>query len=246
MDLVRKYYDIIVETLKKIETNEKENIRKGAELMAEAIMEDKLIHVFGSGGHSNMATEEMFHRAGGLACINPIFVDGIRIPHIPRAERLLGYAEEIFRFYDLKKGDLLIIVNAYGINSVTIESALLAKEKGIKTIGVTGTEYAKNLPKDFVGRHPSGKALHELVDIFINTYIPYGDAVIETEGCRAKVAPITTFANSFILNSLVIETARILASKGIEPPIICSINTLNGEERNRWLYDKYRKRIRWL
>lgn len=237
---VDEYMKMVIEMIKNIRKTEIEKMKKASELMAKAIAKDKLINVFGSGGHSNMATQEVFHRAGGFACTNPIFVDGITIPHVPMAERVIGYAKEVFKFYNLKKGDILIIVNAYGINPITIDSALLCKKMGITTIGITGTEYPKHLPPDFEGRHPSGKNLHELVDVFIDNYLPYGDSAVKMKGSKAKIGSLSTYANAFILNSLEVMASEILIKKGMEPPIICSINTIGGEKRNDKLYKKYR------
>ena len=44
--------------------------------MAKQISEDRLVHVFGPGGHSNLATQELFFRAGGLMHMNAILDEG--------------------------------------------------------------------------------------------------------------------------------------------------------------------------
>ena len=41
-----------------------------------AIAADRLIHVYGGGGHTTLVMGEMFFRAGGLANINPIMETG--------------------------------------------------------------------------------------------------------------------------------------------------------------------------
>ena len=47
--------------------------------MSDNILDDKLIHVIGPGGHSNMAAMKMFYRAGGLARIDAILDLGIAL-----------------------------------------------------------------------------------------------------------------------------------------------------------------------
>ena len=47
-----------------------------------------------------------------------------------RIERTPGYARALLDEVAFDSGDLLIIVNAYGINSATIDSALYAHETG--------------------------------------------------------------------------------------------------------------------
>ena len=245
-DYVRTYLDTIEGYLERIYAEQREMISRCAAIIADRIAEDGLIYVFGSGGHSNMMAEEMFHRAGGFACVSPVFVDSIRIPHVPLGERSAGIVPYAFDFYSIGKGDVLILVNAYGINPVTIESALEAKKRGVKVIAITSTEYAQRLPKGFVGRHESGLNLHELFEHTLLTYVPYGDAIVDMDGIASRVGPYSTFANAFICNSLVMEAAAILEARGIEPPIINSINVIGGAEKNQMLYQKYRPRIRWL
>ena len=53
------YRDIIVSLVTTIEEQEKETIDRAAAVLAKAISEDRLIHVIGPGGHSNMAVEEV-------------------------------------------------------------------------------------------------------------------------------------------------------------------------------------------
>ncbi len=245
-DYVKDYLQKITLNLERIYAEQKEMFGKAAEMMADKIEEDGLIYVFGSGGHSNMMAEEMFHRAGGLACISPVFADSIRIPHVPLGERVAALAPYILDFYGIGESDLLILVNSYGINPVTVETALECRKRGVKVIAVTSTEYAQRLPKDFRGRHPSGKNLHEMFEMVFYTYVPYGDALVTMEGVESLVGPYSTYANAFICNSLVIATCRLLVQRGIDPPIINSINVIDGEQKNRKLYEKYRQRIRWL
>jgi len=245
-DYLREYLDKIEQKLEKIYAEQRESIRKATRLMADQIKQDKLIYVFGSGGHSNMMAEEMFHRAGGLACISPVFADSIRIPHVPLGERSAALAPYILDFYDIGKDDLLLLVNGYGINPVTIEAAMECKKRGVKVIAITSTEYAERLPKDFPGRHPSGQNLHDMFEHVIYTYVPYGDALLSMDGVESLVGPYSTYGNAFICNALVIETCRILVEEGQDVPIINSINVVGGREKNERLYKKYRQRIRWL
>jgi uncharacterized phosphosugar-binding protein len=245
-DYVRAYLDTIEGYLERIYNEQRDMIRRCAAVIADRIAEDGLIYVFGSGGHSNMMAEEMFHRAGGLACVSPVFVDSIRMPHVPLGERSPGIVPYVFDFYGIGKDDVLILVNAYGINPVTIESALEAKKRGVKVIAITSTDYAQRIPKGFIGRHESGLNLHELFEHTLLTYAPYGDAIVEMDGVASRVGPYSTFANAFLCNSLVMEASALLVERGIDPPLINSINTLGGAEKNQIQYAKYRPRVRWL
>ena len=245
-DYLREYLSILEERMERILADQRGMIDKAAGMMAEQIKRDKLIYVFGSGGHSNMMAEEMFHRAGGLACVSPVFVDSIRIPHIPWGERCSQLAPYALDAYNIGKDDLLILVNGYGINPITIETGLECQKRGVKVIAVTSTDYAEKLPKDFPGRHASGKNLHEMFDTVLFTYMEYGDALVDMEGISTRVGAYSTFGNAFICNCLAVRACEMLIAEGAAPPVIRSLNTEGGLEENQRLYAKYRPLIKWL
>ncbi len=232
--------------LKKID-GEYTSINKAATLMSQAIMKDELIHVIGTGGHSNIGTYELFMRAGGLAAVNGILDPGTLLSsgglRSTRIERTPGYAAAVLDSFDVK-GGVLVIINAYGINAMTIDSALEGRKRGIPTIGVTSPEFGDKVPADHPARHPSGQNLYQLVDVYVNCHMPYGDAVIEFEGMPQKVAPVSTLALTYTLEHIVIETVRLLREKGYEPPVWVSGNLPGGDEMNRKLIQKYKGRIR--
>lgn len=245
-DHLRRYLDILEERMERILREQRDMMEKAATLVAAQVRQDKLVYVFGSGGHSNMMAEELFHRAGGLACISPVFADAIRIPHIPMGERCSQLAAPILDAYNIGRDDLLVLVNGYGINPITIETALECRKRGVKVIAVTSTDYAEKLPKDFPGRHPSGLNLHEMFEITLNTYMEYGDALVEVAGIPTRIGAYSTFGNAFICNCVMIRACEMLVEDGFEPPIIRSINTKGGLEANQSLYAKYRPLIKWL
>ena len=63
---------VVIENTHRIYDNGKVPIKKAAKILADQVQKGKLIHVFGTGGHSYIAGEEMFFRAGGLQSINAI------------------------------------------------------------------------------------------------------------------------------------------------------------------------------
>jgi uncharacterized phosphosugar-binding protein len=225
--------------------SEEEAVKKAAAVIGDSIMRDQVIHVIGPGGHSNMAVEEMFSRAGGFACINAILDPGTNLSHggfrSMKVERVPGYANAVLNSYGVGKtpDEVLIIINAYGINSMTIDCALYAKKLGVTTIAITSTSFADKIPKDHPARHPTGANLYQSVDIFINNHLPYGDAVISIEGCEQNVGPTSTFCNCFAVNYLVMETCKYLISKGYTPPVFRSGNLPGGDEYNKSLFEKY-------
>src|SRR5947208_1191769 len=59
------YQDNVQKKIAAIEQNETANLRKAGEMIADAYQQDRLIHVYGGGGHTVMMVCEMFFRAGG-------------------------------------------------------------------------------------------------------------------------------------------------------------------------------------
>ena len=58
------YYKSIIENLELVNQTQEENIKKAASLMADAIAEDRLINVYGGGGHTTLCMGEIVFRAG--------------------------------------------------------------------------------------------------------------------------------------------------------------------------------------
>ena len=160
MSITKDYFSGVTAVLEKIASTQEENIKKAAVICAKVLKEGRLINVIGPGGHSNIAVEEVLWRAGGLVHVNAILDPGTNVLFGAKrsniVERTPGYAKAVFDSYRLTEGDALIIVNAYGINPMTIDSALLCKERGITSIGITSTSFATTVPKNAASRHPSG------------------------------------------------------------------------------------------
>jgi len=65
--------------------------------------------------------------------------------------------------------------------------------------------------------HPSGKSLHDVVDILIDNCSPSEDALVEIEGLAGKVAASSTLTSVSIAMALVAETAAEMSRRG-QPP----------------------------
>lgn len=250
MDMLKTYFDMVTAHLSQIEKTQKEALAKAAMIAADRIAEDKAIFVYGPGGHSNLGTQEIFFRAGGLMHINPILDDGTLLSsgalRSMAMERLPGYGRIVMEKSGFAKSDVLILVNAYGINSALIDSALYCKEVGGTLIAVSSRRHAENTAADHPARHPSKKNLCDIADVLLDCNVPIGDAVVQIEGVEQKVGAISSFANAFLLNCLVLETVQILAGRGIVPPIWRSGNAPGGDEWNKQFLDRFKGRIHYL
>jgi uncharacterized phosphosugar-binding protein len=220
-----------------------ETIEALAQKIYQSLRVDGVLHVFGT-GHSHMLAEELFHRAGGLIPVNAILEEYL-MPHMgPRhvgpLERMSGIAEVIFKVYDLRKDEVLILVSNSGINAVTVELAELAKNNGIYTVGITSVTHAKAVP----GR--AKKKLFEIVDCVLDTGTPVGDACVDIATSDVRVGPLSSLISTLIGELVIVRVAELFAENGEKPPVYQSANTPGGDERNKTLEKHYLPRVRRL
>ena len=209
------------------------------------------MHLFGS-GHSRICVEEMFPRYGSFPGFHPIVelsmtfhnqvvgANGQRqAMFIERAE---GLGEVILSNFALDARDTAVLFSASGAGAVAVEMALGFRRRGIRTIAVSALEHAA------VSRssHSSGKSLHQVCDLAIDTCAPAGDAMVRIPGLDTPVAPGSTVGGVAVANALKCEVARRLTEAG-QPPLVLTSSYFVGEQRSRELfeqvYEDYRKRI---
>ena len=247
---IADYQDVISQHLRTVYETSGDAIVRAGELVARKVADNGIVHVYGPGAHSTLAAQEVFFRAGGLANISAILDDGTLMSsgalRSMAIERLPGYGRMVIDDNRLGAGDLLIVVNAYGINAVVIDATLRAHEVGATVVGVSSRLHAESTAAGHPARHPSKANLHDIVDIHVDTCVPVGDAVMHHEAVEQKFAPISTFAGAFAMDSIVSCAIVLLAEAGIAPPILRSGNAPGGDDVTKDLLGPLRDRIRWL
>jgi uncharacterized phosphosugar-binding protein len=238
-----RYFDRLGELLGEVRAQSHE-IETAAGLIADCIGDGGVVHVFGS-GHSHMMAEEVFYRAGGLFAFNAMLdinLTGFGTLRASMVERAEGYAPVVIDSFDVRPGEVVIVVSNSGINAVPIELAIEAGKRGAKTIGITSAgNYA-----DAVSRHSSGKKLSDVVDITLDSRVPVGDAILSIDGLDIPVAAASTALGAALMNALVAQATELLLQRGQRPPAIVSMNVPGGEERNAELARHYKPRLRLL
>ena len=244
------YFESLLKNFRQVNDTQEENIKAAAKLMADAIADDRLIHVYGGGGHTTLPVGEMFFRAGGLSCINPCMETGLSVFNQAlkylELERTVNFGSSIVKYYDLQKDDLLIIFHNIGINPATIDAAMEAKKRGCKIIAVASSYWQNEMPADHFIRHPSGKNLFDFADVCIDDYNPVGDAIVNVPGLDTPIAPVSNVVDFTIAHLLEIETVRQCIERGITPPVWNSANTPGGDKKNSAYLKKYKPLIKSL
>ncbi len=242
--LMDEYGAVLTSAIEKILSTQREKMIKAADMIKDTISNDGLIYVFGC-GHSHILAEETFYRAGGLACVSPVFNEPLMLHESAswssHLEKESGHAQEVLRDMKFSPEDTFICVSTSGINGVPVEVAAAVKEQGIKLIGIASDAYLGQNSRSVLGLH-----LQDICDVCIDNAAPYGDACLKPEGLSVKMTPVSTVTGTFIINSILVEAVDMALRQNIEPPIYLSGNITGGTEYNQSLIERYSGRIKCL
>jgi uncharacterized phosphosugar-binding protein len=233
------FYTEFQKVFDRLQSTQEGVIQEVAIWAADAITADRFVFLFGT-GHSALPTMDAYPRIGcypgwyplhelSTAYIaNTLGNQGLRQTLF--IEKTAGFGQVMLENYRLDPKDLMIVISNSGVNTMGVDVALEAKQQGLKTVAVTSIEHSK-VSKSY---HPSGKRLYEVCDRTIDTCMPQGDALVEVSGFGHKVAAASTIMGCIVLQSLVAETAKELASRGVSFPVFPSHNTkLSHEEMEK-------------
>jgi len=236
-----EYQEKSLEQLNRIVSVQEDLIKQSARWLADCIVNDDIIHTFGT-GHSHMIGLELFVRAGGLANVNAMLDTMVLTSEGSRRsaeiERISGLSKIIFDQHKVAENDIMIIISNSGRNAMPVDMAMIAKEKGIKSIAITSLEQSKKYPS----RHPSGKKLYEIADLVLDNCVPPGDGLLDIGGNLTGAA--STLSGIFLINLIATEAMKIASAEGAKLPIFHSQN-IDGFS-NEELYEKYASRIKLL
>ncbi len=245
----KRYFTAVHEVVKKVEEREGDNILKAAEIVADCIAEDGLVHVFGT-GHSHMMADEVFWRSATLAPVHAILetsmTGSVEITKSNPLEKLEGAGEAIVDYHRVQPPDVMIVISNSGNNAVPIEVARSCQERKVPTIVINSTDYSDYLRP----LHSSGKKLKDMGDVVIDNCTPIGDAAVELEGFEPKVGPTSTIPGVYIINAVLVQAVENLLARGIKPDVYyngsLAANSQEAVEHNNKIVDKYFYRIRNL
>ena len=236
-----EYVNRITEILEEVYEVNRERIKTAAEKFARTMMEDKIIHTFGT-GHSHMVGMEAFARAGGLgnldAMLDPDVMCNHGVDRGSRIERISGISDIIYDSHVIEQGDIMVIISNSGRNALPVEMAMRCQKEGIYTIAITSLQQSKQM----ISRHSSGKKLYELCDLVLDNFAPGGDGCMNIGGIVAgAVSNITGF---FLIDTITTEALKIVTEKGFKPYVYQSQN-VDGYN-NDDIYRKYFGRVKYI
>lgn len=244
MKAYQRYFEQVQTKLKTV-FDQTEKIELAAKYIADCLANDGFIYTSGT-GHSHIFAEEIFYRAGGFARVVPILDEALMLhkdaSYSTEVERQEGYAARLLEGFPLSEKDVFIISSNSGRNTVSIEMAMIAKDKGSKVIVITNLKHTQSI----ASRHPSGKKLYEIADVFFDNGGEIGDASVTLEGLDIKVGATSTATGAVILQSMMVQATENLIQMGIKPEVFSSSNSDKGEEHNEALIKKYKGIVKSL
>jgi uncharacterized phosphosugar-binding protein len=237
-DGIWRYLNTVLALQEKVIEAQRQLLVDVAAQMAAVIAKDGRIFIFGS-GHSHMMVEEAFYRAGGLACVVPIFSSALMLHENPALsscmERTPGLAGPLLARYQPRQGEMLFIFSNSGVNHLPVEMALQAKRRGMIVVSVSSLAYSRQAPLSSLG-----KRLDEVADFVIDNGGEPGDALMEIEGVNWRVAPSSTITGALIWNCLLTECVVRLQAIDADLPVFASFNMPGAADHNARLLEKWR------
>jgi uncharacterized phosphosugar-binding protein len=239
------YLAVVTGIMRQVADSQRDQVRRAAELIADAVVADGVIHAYGT-GHSEAFAMEIAGRAGGLVPTNKIALRdlvlyGGEAPDVlePTLERDPSIARRLYELAPVRAQDVFMVASNSGVNGAVVEFALLVKEQGHPLIAVTSRQHSAAVES----RHPSGHKLADLADVVLDNGAPYGDAALPLPGGGA-VGAVSSITAALLAQQIVVEAVRRLVELGKEPPVYLSANIPGGDEHNNALEARYAGRIR--
>ncbi len=238
------YMENVIALAEKVRAEQAGAIEAAAKLAARALAEDGFLFTFGT-GHSHMLAEEIFYRAGGFARVCPILEDALMLHRAAARssvfERMPGLAGILLDDVEaVKYGGVMFLFSNSGCNTVAVEMAEAAKERGLATIAVTSLAHGRKM----TSRHPDGKKLMDVCDVVIDNGGVYGDAVLRIG--QRPVGATSTVIGAMIVEAVVCRVIELAEENGTPAEVFASANTQRGDETNEGLIRKYKPFVKSL
>lgn len=220
------------------ESHNEAALNLAADALYETIAADGLIHVAGT-GHSAALVLETFYRAGGLACVKPIYDPRLFPLHgafdSTAAERTAGLGHELAAAAQPQPGDSLVVFSNSGVNATPVELAAAFAATGATVVAVLSRPHMEQVP-------PRGSSkLADVAHIVLDTRAPYGDAAFRTGG--TEVAALSSLTSIYLWNLLLARIAGRAEDDGHNLATWRSANTVGGDDANAANLERYRPRI---
>ncbi|WP_341717168.1 SIS domain-containing protein [Micromonospora sp. FIMYZ51] len=239
------YLATVTATMHRVAQSQRDQVARAADLIAEAIRADGVVHAFGT-GHSEALAMEIAGRAGGLVPTNRIALrdlvlhGGAPVDVLgPKLERDPSVAHRLYDLAPIGPADVFVLASNSGVNGAIVEFAALVRQRGHGLVAITSAEHSARMES----RHPSGRKLADFADVVLDNGAPYGDATLPLPDGGA-VGAVSSITAALLAQQIVVEVVARLVAAGERPPVYRSANIAGGDAHNDALEARYAGRIR--
>lgn len=214
--VVDSYFSRLIELLQNVHQSQRQAISAVARVATATIAGGGMLHLLDSG---HFLGSELINRAGGLGAIHK-----------------LASSNDINNVFLVRRNDLVILGSVSGRSRDIVEGAILARKRGITTVGLTSmTQTTAAIPD-----HPSGQLLKDVVDYLLDIGGVAGDAMLDIAGVDGRVCPSSGISAAAVTWAVMAETVALLAASRKPPTVYTSVNVPGGREA----YDRQLQRLR--
>ncbi|MFF0722804.1 sugar isomerase domain-containing protein [Verrucosispora sp. NA02020] len=239
------YLAEVTATMTRVAGSQREQVGRAADLIAEAIRADGVVHAFGT-GHSEALAMEIAGRAGGLVPTNRIALrdlvlhGGEPVDVLgPKLERDPSVAHRLYDLAPIGPRDVFVLASNSGVNGAMVEFASLVVARGHPLVAITSAAHSARMES----RHPSGRKLADFADVVLDNGAPYGDATLPLPSGGA-VGAVSSITAALLAQQIVVEVVARLVAADEQPPVYLSANIAGGDAHNDALEARYAGRIR--
>jgi len=232
VDFSEDFGTAVREHLRLIEDRNAATLDAVAGRLLDVVRAGRLVHT-AAAGHSLAAVLETFYRAGGLACVRPLFHPGLLPLHgaqaSTRLERVPGLAALLVAQAQVRPGDVGVVFSNSGVNAFPVEIADELKKRGAYVVAFSSRPHMDSAPARSFAK------LGEVADAVLDTAIPPGDAVVPTPS--GTTGALSTLCSTYLWNLLLV---RLTALAGDVPvPLWQSSNLPGGDTANEGHLEHY-------
>ncbi|HVK25584.1 MAG TPA: sugar isomerase domain-containing protein [Actinokineospora sp.] len=230
--------DPMLAHLREVGTHNAEALDDVADLVLACIRAEGLVLTAGA-GHSLAAVAETFFRAGGLACVHPLYTEDLQVFGSTRraveSERRPGLARSVFGQVRLSGHDVLFLFSNSGVNHYPVELAVAALDAGCPVVAVTSLAATTAAPRR------SGSTVAQNSTIVLDTLTEPGDVSYPDK--NAVTASLSSLSNVYLWNQVLVRLHDRAERDGFTLPLWRSSNVEGGDEANAALIERYGPRI---
>ncbi|WIY00953.1 sugar isomerase domain-containing protein [Amycolatopsis mongoliensis] len=241
--LLARYGERLESAIDAIVRDEADHVRVAATLVADQVRQDGLVHVYGPGGHSALAVQDVFYRAGCPIAVAPVADPATALfagaLGSTAAEREADHGEAVVAGSGVGQGALFVVVNAFGVNAAAVGAARAARARGARVIALSSRAAEAAVP---AGHRARSGSLPAHADVHVDTHVPAGDVVLEA-GPGVRVGGLSTVLNSFVLHAILASAVEQLVAGGDEAWVWHSSYTAGGDAHNARAAERVRERV---